>query len=36
MKCGRVFRAHCGLDISPEHGPTVQLEQPPNKHYPER
>lgn len=19
-KCGKVFRAHCGLDISPEHG----------------
>jgi hypothetical protein len=22
-KCGRVFVAHCGLDISPEHGPIV-------------
>lgn len=22
-KCGKVFRAHCGLDISPEHGPVL-------------
>lgn len=22
-KCGRVFNAHCGLDISPQHGPIV-------------
>lgn len=22
-KCGRVFTAHCGLDISPAHGPIV-------------
>ena len=25
-KCGRIFYAHCGLDISPEHGPII----PPN------
>ncbi len=25
-KCGKVFRAHCGLDISPEHGPTFRRE----------
>ena len=23
-KCGKVFFAHCGLDISPKHGSTVQ------------
>ena len=22
-RCGKVFRAHCGLDISPEHGPIL-------------
>lgn len=22
-KCGKVFYAHCGLDISPKHGPIV-------------
>lgn len=22
-KCGKVFHAHCGLDISPEHGPII-------------
>ena len=25
-KCGKVFRAHCGLDISPTHGPTFRRE----------
>lgn len=23
QKCGKVFFAHCGLDISPKHGPIV-------------
>lgn len=23
-KCGKVFSAHCGLDISPKHGPIVK------------
>ena len=30
MKCDKRFRAHCGLDISPENGPTVQFDQPYN------
>jgi hypothetical protein len=25
-KCSKVFRAHCGLDISPTHGPTFRRE----------
>lgn len=25
-KCRKEFRAHCGLDISPKHGPTFQRE----------
>lgn len=29
-KCGKVFYAHCGLDISPEHGPTIRR---PEKNY---
>ena len=27
-KCGRVFRAHCGLSISPRHGPVFRREPP--------
>lgn len=23
-KCGKVFRAHCGLDISPKYGETIR------------
>lgn len=26
-KCGKEFRAHCGLDISPKHGPTFRRER---------
>lgn len=26
-KCGKVFNAHCGLDISPTHGPIFRREQ---------
>lgn len=26
-KCGRVFRAHCGLDISPKYGPIFRREK---------
>jgi hypothetical protein len=25
MKCGKVFYAHCGLEISPDNGPTHGL-----------
>lgn len=28
-KCGKVFRAHCGLDIVPENGPAFR-RTPPN------
>lgn len=24
VKCGKVFLANCGLDISPKHGPTFR------------
>jgi hypothetical protein len=26
-KCGKMFYAHCGLDISPTHGPTFRREK---------
>jgi hypothetical protein len=26
-KCGKVFRAHCGLDISPKHGYIVNQQK---------
>lgn len=26
--CGKNFSAHCGLDISPKHGPTFQRKGP--------
>jgi len=29
-KCGRIFYAHCGLNISPWHGPMFRREQPHN------
>ena len=29
-KCGKVFRAQCGLDISPEHGPIFRRKTTPN------
>lgn len=29
-KCGKVFYAHCGLYVSPHHGPMFRREQPHN------
>jgi hypothetical protein len=29
MKCGKVFFAHCGLDISPRHGPIAPRRSDP-------
>lgn len=29
-KCKKVFRAQCGLDISPEHGPIFRRKTTPN------
>lgn len=29
-KCGKVFMGHCGLDISPENGPTFRRGKPYN------
>lgn len=26
-QCGKRFKAHCGLDISPEHGPMFRRER---------
>lgn len=26
-KCHKVFKAHCGLDISPEHGPCFRRKK---------